>query len=197
MTTTDNSDVFEEAKGLKECSDLKKCGDLKEGLLETAQKIVDQAPQAIRLTPLGEKRVYKKEGRLCEDPELSVLPYEREKPLNVTLHDLMCTLYTAAQYIIKSGRLIPVTRDELIKPQKEGGCTEWGYKKGDVQKLEKMGLVSVSHSYLQDKTSKKMVGARVVVYPTALGRGYIKKFVDRGFLVGEGGSLSEVIDDKI
>jgi len=168
--------------------------ETKDPLVEMAEKIRSQAPQGIRLTPLGEKMVWKKEGGLVEDENLYIIHYNGEKPLNATLHDLMCTLYTAAQYIIKSGRQIPITRNELIQPQKDGGCTQWGYKKGDVQKLEKLDLVKVGHTYLSEKKTQKKVGARVVVYPTALGRGYIQKFVDKEFMVD---NKEFMVDDKV
>lgn len=151
-------------------------------LREMAEKLRSQAPHAVRLTPFGEKLVWKKDGKIVEDEGLSFIPCEREKALAVTLHDLMCTLYTAAQYINKQKRLIPITRDELIKPEKEGGCTRFGYKKGDLYKLEKLGLIKIGHTYLTEKGTGKKVGARVVIYPTSRGRGYIKKFIDEEFM---------------
>ena len=179
-------DIEQEESALDQAAEIKEAEaeeeKEKDPLVEMAEKIRSEAPQGIRLTPLGEKLVWKKGEDLVEDEGLSIIPYSGEKPLNVTLHDLMCTLYTAAQYIIKSRRQIPITRDELIQPQKDGGCTKWGYKKGDVQKLEKLNLVKVSHTYLSEKKTQKRVGARVVVYPTALGRGYIQKFIDKEFM---------------
>ena len=158
--------------------------ECKDKLMEIAEKIVERAPYAVRLTPMGEILVYKKGDQTSEEP-LSLIPCDRENALSVAQHDLMCTLYTAAQYIVETGRSVPITRDELIKPRKEGGCTEFGYTKGELQKLEKMELIKIGYAYLSKKSTgsrKRPVGARVVVYPTALGRGYIQKFIDKEFM---------------
>jgi len=151
-----------------------------EAIKEASERISKESPYQIKMTPLGERWVYKREGEDYVAP-LSLMTYPGIQ-LNVVQHDLIAALYTAAQYIIKTKRKIPLTRSELIAPKKEGGCTEFGYKKGDLQKLEKKLLIKVSSIFLSSKTTKKSIGARVVVYLTPLGRGYVQKFIDKEFM---------------
>jgi len=153
------------------------CAD---ALKEVAKEVVKKAPVGVKLTPLGERLVYDVGGTKRVEPlSLRIYPEGR---LGFALHDLMATLYTASQHIIKTKREIPITRDELILPKKTGGCTDFGYSKGQLKKLEAKDLLTVKHTYLTNKSTKKSVGARTVVMLTPLGRGYVQKHVDKEFL---------------
>lgn len=151
-----------------------------EAIKKAAEEVAKNAPYKMMLTPLGERWVYKTEGEDYVAP-LSIMEYPG-KPLSVALHDLMCTLYTASQEVVRLKRLVPLTRTELLAPTDKGGCTKYGYKKGELQKLEKKGLAKINHAHLSSKNTKKSVGSRVVVYLTALGRGYVQKHIDKEFM---------------
>jgi len=157
--------------GITECSN---------ALNKVANKVLEKVPIGVKLTPLGERLVYDMGGTKRVEP-LSIKEYP-DGPLGIALHDLMATLYTASQYIAKTKREIPITRDELILPKKTGGCTDFGYRKGQLKKLETKDLLTARHTYLTDKRTKNRVGVRTVIMLTPLGRGYVRKHVDKEFM---------------
>jgi hypothetical protein len=127
---------------------------------------------ARRFTVHGEQKLRRVKG------ELVPLPLDITEPndsLAQRYRDEMIILYDAVRQIEEKGvRFLPITRTEMLY---------WKVQKDTLRGMQKAGLIEEKLiDTIKVGTTNKKASARVVVYFTPLGRGYIRKFIDDRYM---------------
>lgn len=95
-------------------------------------------------------------------------------------HDIIATIYSAMNDIIRLKRSIPLTRNELLRPARRRGITEKGVSKRTVNDLIKFGLIQERIIKIINSAGKP-VRAQAIIYLTPRGRAYVRERIDEEY----------------
>lgn len=158
--------------------------EVKKALIKKAMEIGNRAPKLqkrftldgiVIVKPDGDGGFQELETTIDKDSHIPALTNAQEA-------DMMFVVYTAITDLKINpklkGRVIPLTRNELLEPQIRGGITDIGFTKGVLRSLEKKGLLEVETIALVNTKLKKHTGARTVVFFTKKGRDYVRTHIN-------------------
>jgi hypothetical protein len=156
-------------------------------------------PCFMRFLPDGKAVVWRRNEKYETQPLTMDIPVE-DLPLSINAANTMRVIYEMVRQIRDMKRAVPLVRGELfsqLPKVTEAPTTDY---KAFLRELEKKGLITIDLVPIVKKIENKQVAeTRALVLMTALGRGYVKKYIDSAYTL-EGidyGTIEGTVDKKL